>query len=217
MRERRGAGLRGLPLPADACLAALKPLRRGAGLPQSRVHLRGAASGLSARLDKPAVPAAAIPRPPARSVELVRWSERDKGAQKTVGHARSIFNSAFGGCRLLPAACCLAPPACDEGLQVRRCALLASAAVRTLTPPSSAPTLPHSLPLLHACLPAAPLVMDNGRNLIDMVCEAYESPDPAMSAPGGAPGAGSNGGGAGGAEEEEEQPPAEYNFSEAAA
>jgi hypothetical protein len=28
-------------------------------------------------------------------VELVRWSELDKGCQKTVGHAKAIFNSAF--------------------------------------------------------------------------------------------------------------------------
>lgn len=29
------------------------------------------------------------------SVELTRWSQVDKACQKAVGHAKSIFNSAF--------------------------------------------------------------------------------------------------------------------------
>lgn len=40
------------------------------------------------------MPCPALPRLPC-SVELVRWSDLDKGCQKTVGHAKAIFNSAF--------------------------------------------------------------------------------------------------------------------------
>ncbi len=47
------------------------------------------------------MPLPALPRLPC-SVELVRWSELDKGCQKTVGHAKAIFNSAF----------CEPPPPC---------------------------------------------------------------------------------------------------------
>jgi hypothetical protein len=45
------------------------------------------------------------PLPIACRVELVRWSEKDKGCQKTVGHAKAIFNSAF--CEPAKRQCCV--------------------------------------------------------------------------------------------------------------
>lgn len=92
-------------------------------------------------------------------------------------------------------------------------------------PPTPCPARPRT----------APLVMSNGRNLIDMVCEAYESPDggepvapkpqrpPAPAARrgrGGGGGGGGRGAAATGKEEqegngeEEEEEPESFNFSE---
>lgn len=90
-------------------------------------------------------------------------------------------------------------------------------------PHTFAPLWPPA-PLATCC--AAPLVMENGRNLIDMVCEAYESPEQEQQQEQQLQeqeqqadcGTGQAGGAGGGGEAEEEQtPPPEFNFSQCAA
>lgn len=76
---------------APACLPASERERERA-LPQ---RCSGSALAAKIGLIRAPPPAAAPPPGPARSVELVRWSARDKGCQKAVGIAKSVFNSAF--------------------------------------------------------------------------------------------------------------------------
>lgn len=188
------------------------------------------------------------------SVELARWSQFDKASQTAVGHAKSIFNSAFGGC-LLAFGSCMEGERCNrwEGLRGPAALARGRSIPRAGTPhhamprhAAPCPTMPrHASPapwlrpdpaLTPAFLltypRAAPLVMSNGRNLIDMVCEAYESPDggePVAPKPQGPQkpaaqrGRGRRGRGAAAAEaedgeedeeEDEEEEPESFNFSE---
>ncbi|KAL4458967.1 hypothetical protein ABPG75_013832 [Micractinium tetrahymenae] len=110
------------------------------------------------RVSKRLVEVTGVQRPLARAgsgasgeytIELVRWSPRDRAEQKKVDLAKRLFNSSF-----------------------------------------------------------APLIMSNGRNLIDMVCEAFES-DSGPAHGGGGDGGGSGGGYGEGEEEDEEL----FNFS----